>query len=137
MILQRWDLGEIIRNHTYIREIYSCNFEEKCLFSSEGLLHKLCRIYDYLGIQWSDSKEINVKVKFPDNSNPLFKDYWHRTTIRKSTESSSILMIDRLSGFFRKEVVFASSAWMGEFESFQGDEVVISPCVPVLQINKR
>lgn len=137
MTLDRWDLGEIIRNHTYIREIYSTCLEENCLFSSRDLLHKLSRIHDYLGIKRSESEEIIVKVKFPDNSNSLFRDYWHETTIRKSDERYLITKIDRFAGYITKEVVFASSEWMGEFESFPGDDVIISPCAPVLRIKAR
>jgi hypothetical protein len=137
MILQRWDPGEIIRNHTYIREIYSTCLEEHCLFSSKHLLYKLSRIYDYLGIRQPRSDEINVKVRLPGNSNPIYRDYWHKTTIRESQEKPFITKIDRFTNYIKKEVVLASSAWMGEFESFPGDEVVISPSVPVLQLYAR
>ena len=41
--------------------------------------------------------------------------------------NASITMMDRFSRYYQKEVVFASSAWMGEFESFPGDEIIISP----------
>lgn len=129
--MQRWDLGEIIRNHTYIREIYSTWNKEKCLFSSTDLFRKLGKIYDYLGIKWSIAEEIYVKVKLPDSSNPLFRDRWQETTIRRSDEKPLITMIDRFTWYVKKEVVLASSAWMGEFESFPGDEVVITPCIPV------
>jgi hypothetical protein len=134
MRLKRWDLGEIIRNHTYIREIYPSHLEENCLLSSKELVDKLCRIYDYLGVKCSDLKDIKVKVKLPDSSNPFYKNYWHETTIRKSEETPIITEIDRFIGYIRKEVILASSQWMADFESFQGDKVVISPCVPVLQI---
>jgi hypothetical protein len=127
MNLYTWDLGEIIRNHVYVREIYSTNLEDRCLFSSYCFLQKIGKLYDHLGIKWRALQEINIKVKLPDNPNPAYRDYWNETFIRKSDERTSITEMDRFSRCFNKEVVFASSAWMGEFESFQGDEVVISP----------
>ena len=125
--MHTFDLGEIIENHTYIREIYSTFYPEKCLFSSTGLLNKLGRIHDYLGLKWAKAGEIKVNVKLPDNSNPIFKDYWHETILRKSDESPLVTKIDRFSGYIKQEVVLASSAWMGAFESFPGDIVIISP----------
>ncbi|MFC1802853.1 hypothetical protein ACFL0D_02680 [Thermoproteota archaeon] len=133
--MQRWDLGEIIRNHTYVREISSTWNIEKCLFSSTDLLRKLGRIYDYLGIKWSIAKELHVRVKLPDSSNSLFRDCWQETTIRRSDEKPLITIIDSFTEYDKKEVVLASSAWMGHFDSFPGDEIVISPYIPVLQIS--
>ncbi|MBN1683198.1 hypothetical protein JW865_06570 [Candidatus Bathyarchaeota archaeon] len=133
MSLGTWDLGEIIRNHIYIREIYSSNQKGKCLFSSKDLLHKLTRIYENLGIKQSASQETQVKVKLPDNSNPVFRDYWNETTLRAIGEESFITEFDKLLGYHKKEVVFASSSWMGEFESHSGDEIVISP---LIKLNK-
>ena len=134
MNLQTWDLGEIIRNHVYVREIYPTNLKEKCLFTSLDFLQKLVKIYDYLGIKWSDSKEMNIKVKLPDNTNPTYRDHWNMTSIRKSDERLAIKKVDRFSRYYDKRVVFASSAWMGEYESFPGDEIIISP---ILQFMKN
>jgi hypothetical protein len=127
MSLQTWDLGEIIRNHVYVREIYSTNLEDRCLYSSNSFLQKLGALYDYLGMKWRERKEINIKVKLPDNQNPNYRDNWNKTSIRESNNKTSITMMDRFSRYYQKEVVFASSAWMGEFESFPGDEIIISP----------
>jgi hypothetical protein len=127
MSLQTWDLGEIIRNHVYVREIYSTNLEDRCLYSSNSFLQKLGALYDYLGMKWRERKEINIKVKLPDNQNPNYRDNWNKTSIRESNNKTSITMMDRCSRYYQTEVVFASSAWMGEFESFPGDEIIISP----------
>ena len=125
------DLGEIIKNHTYIREIYSTWYNEKKLFSSKGFIKKLGRIHEYLGLNWAKAEEINVKIKLPENSNPVFRDFWHETILKKSDEKISVTKIDRLTGYSKQEVVFASSAWMGAFESFPGDIIIISPIIPV------
>jgi hypothetical protein len=127
MHLQTWDLGEIIRNHVYVREIYSTNLVDGCLFASNSFLQKLGVLYDYLGIKWREYQEINVKVRLPDNSNSDYRDHWNETRIKISDDRASITVMDRFSRYFEKEVVFASSAWMGEFESFPGGEVVIAP----------
>ena len=127
MTLQSWDLGEIIRNHVYVREIYSTNLEDRCLFASNHFLQKLGVLYDYLGIKWRERQEINIKVKLPNNTNPEYRNHWNETMIKESKDRTSIKMMDRLTGYYKKEVVLASSAWMGEFESFQGDEIVITP----------
>ena len=127
MSLQTIDLGEIIRNHVYVREIYSTNLKNLCLFSSDSFLKRLGKLYDYLGINWKSLGELNIKVKLPDNQNPALRDSWRVTSIRRSDHRVSITTIDRFSRYYRKEVVFASSAWMGEFESFPGDEVIITP----------
>lgn len=129
MALQSWDLGEIIKNHTYVREIYSTNLENECLYASNHFLQKLGVLYDYLGIRWRERREINVKVKLPNNTNPEYRNKWNETMIRESKDRTFITMMSRFSGFFKKEVVLASSAWMGEFESFPGDEVVITPFI--------
>jgi hypothetical protein len=134
MSFQRIDLGEIIKNHVYVREIYSTNLIDKCLYSSKDFLEKLGRVYDYLGIKWKDTLGINIKIKLPDNSNPTYRDYWNETSIRKSDERTSITKLDRFSRYYKKEVVFASSAWLGEFESYPGDEIVISPLPSVTRI---
>lgn len=127
--MQKFDLGEIIENHIYVREIYSTWYNEKCLFSSTGLVNKLSRIHDYLGLKCVKAGEIKVNVKLPDNSNPIFKDSWHETILRKSDEETLVTKIDRFSGYIKQEVVLASSAWMGAFESFPGDIVIISPSI--------
>ena len=127
MSLQTLDLGEIIRNHIYIREIYSTNLRDRCLFSSDTFLKRLGKLYEYLGINWRSLEELNIKVKLPDNNNPDLRDYWNLTSIRRTDHRVSITKIDKFSRYYRKEVVFASSSWMGEFESFPGDEVIISP----------
>lgn len=129
--MQQFDLGEIIENHTYIREVFSTWNQEKCLFSSSSLMKKLSRIHDYLGIKCAKAEEINVKVKLPDNSNSVLRDSWHETILKKSDEKLSVIKIDRFVGYIKQEVVFASSAWMGTFESFPGDIVIISPSIPV------
>ena len=127
--MHKFDLGEIIENHIYVREIYSTWCHEKCLFSSTGLVNKLGRIHDYLGLKWAKAGEIKVNVKLPDNSNPIFKDYWHETILRKSDEKPLVTKIDRFSGYVKQEVVLGSSAWMGAFETFPGDIVIISPSI--------
>jgi hypothetical protein len=127
MSLQTLDLGEIIRNHIYVREIYSTNLKDRCLFSSDILLKRLGKLYEYLGINWRSLEELNIRVKLPNNHNPDLRDYWNLTSIKRTDHRVSITKIDRFSRYYRKEVVFASSAWMGEFESFPGDEVIISP----------
>ena len=129
--MQQFDLGEIIENHTYIREIYSTWHQEKCLFSSTRLIKKLCRIHDYLGLSWTKAEEINVKVKLPDNSNPILRDSWHETMLKESDEKLLVTKMDKFAGYKKQEVVLASSAWMGAFESFPGDIVVISPSIPL------
>ena len=121
------DLGEVIKNHVYIREIYSTNQKERCLFSTDSFLKKLGKLYECLGICWRNLLEFNVRVKLPDNHNQNLRDYWNETIIRESDQKTSITKIDRFSRYYNKEVVFASSAWMGEFETFPGDEVIISP----------
>ena len=129
MTLQSWDLDEIIRNHVYVREIYSTNLDDGCLYASNQFLQKLGVLYDYLGIKWRERQEINVKVKLPNNTNPEYRNHWNETMIKESKDRTFITMMSRFSGFFKKEVVLASSAWMGEFESFPGDEVVITPFI--------
>ena len=121
------DLGEVIKNHVYIREIYSTNQKERCLFSTDSFLKKLGKVYDCLGIHWRTLQELNVRVKLPDNHNQKYRDYWNETIIRESDQKASITEINRYSGYYNKEVILASSAWMGEFETFPGDEVIISP----------
>lgn len=134
----RWDLGEIVRNHIYVREIYAICYKEKerCLFSSEDLFNKLTRLYDYLGVRQSKNDEIKVKIKLPSNPNSIYRNQWHETNIKKSGESHLRTKIDRFFRYIKNEVVLASSPWMGDFETFPGDKVVISCCAPV-PANKR
>jgi hypothetical protein len=134
MNLQTWDLGEIIKNHAYVREIYPTNLKEKCLFSSSDFLRKLVKIYNNLGIKWSESQEMNIRVKLPDNPNPVYRDNWNITKIKKANERPSIKKIDRFSRYYDKQVVFASNAWMGEYETFPGDEIIITP-IPTFNRN--
>ena len=131
MNLQTWDLGEIIRNHVYIREIYPTNLKDKCLFSSKDFLQKLAKINEYLGINWK-SHEITIKIKLPYSSYPEYRDHWNLTSLRKSDERNSITHVDRYSRNYDKEVVFASSEWMGEYDAFPGDEIIISP-IPLIR----
>jgi hypothetical protein len=128
------DLGEIIRNHIYVREIYAICYEEqeRYLFLSEDLFKKLTRLHDYLGVRQSQIDEIKVRIKLPLNPNPKFRDQWQVTNVKKSVESPLVLEIDRFNRYFKNEVVLASSTWMGYFETFPGDRVVISCCAPVL-----
>lgn len=130
---KRWDLGEIVRNYIYVREIYATcyNEKERCLFSSKDLFNKLSLLYDYLGVKKSTNEEIRVKIKLPSNPNPRLRDQWHETSIKKSNDNHLITKIDRLYRYFKNEVVFATNVWMGDFETFPGDEVVISCCYPV------
>jgi len=67
-----WDTGEIIRNHVYMRKVYSAdrNGGEECLFSSEELHDKLACIYDRLGVEPRSEDELSVVVKLPRNTNP-------------------------------------------------------------------
>jgi hypothetical protein len=130
----RKDLGEIIRNNIYVREIYAICYQEneKCLFSSEYLFNKLTRIYDFLGVKQPINREIKVKIKLPSNPNPKLRDYWHETMIKKSHEDHLVTKIDRFFRYYKNEVVYASDTWMGDFETFPGDKVVISCCFPVM-----
>ena len=128
-----WDLGEIIRNHVYVRQIYSADKREtgEYLFSSDDLHEKLACIYDRLGIEPHTEDEISVIVKLPRNPNPVFRDWWHLTTIKKAEERPLVMRLDRLVGCREGEAVLATKVWINRFESKPGDEVIISPCVPV------
>lgn len=127
MNLQTIDLGEIIRNHVYVREIYSTNLKDRCLFSSANFLQRLGKLHEYLGVNWRNLDELCVRVKLPDSHNPALRDYWTETSIRRCDHKVSVTKIDIFSRYYSKEVVFASSAWMGEFESFPGDKIIITP----------
>lgn len=136
MNLQSFDLGEIIKNHVYVREIYSTNLKDQCLFSTESFLKRIGRLYDYLGIHWRNLWEFDIRVKLPNNPNPSLRDYWNETIIKRLDQRASITITDRFSRYYYKEVIFASSAWMGEFDSFPGDEIIISP-LPCTQLSLR
>ena len=126
---QTRDLGEIIRNHVYVREVYPTSNNEKCLYTSIGFLKKLAKIYTHLGIHLGVFHEMDIKVKLPDNPNPAYRNHWRETTIRKSRDKTTVKALDKFFRYYNKEVVFASSAWMGEYESFPGDEIVIMPLI--------
>jgi len=128
-----WDIDEIIRNHVYVRQVYTAEKNQygDCLFSSEELHHKLAAIYDRLGIEPRLEDELGVVVKLPRNQNPILRDWWHPTTIKKTDQRPLVMRLDRLAGCLRSEAVLATKAWIKRFESKPGDEVIISPCVPV------
>jgi hypothetical protein len=126
------DLGEVIRNHVYVRQIYSANKREdgEYLLSSENLHEKLACIYDRLGVEPRSQDELSVVVKLPRNPNPILRDWWHQTTIKKTDEQPMVMRLDRLVGCLKNEAVLATKVWINKFESKPGDEVIISPCVP-------
>lgn len=128
-----YDLGEVIRNHVYLRQVYKAdeNEGEDCLFSSEELHEKLAAIYDRLGVEPRLEDELGVVVKLPRNRNPILREWWHPTTIKKTDERPLVMRLDRLAGFLRSEAVLATKAWIKRFESKPGDEVIISPRIPV------
>ncbi len=128
-----YDLGEVIRNHFYVRQVYSADRRDAgdCLFSSEELHGKLACIYDRLGVEPRMEDELGVVVKLPSNPNPILRDRWHPTTIKKTDERPLAMRLDGLAGFLRNEVVLATKTWIKNFESTPGDDVIISPCVPV------
>ena len=132
-----YDLGEVIRNHVYVRQVYSANKNEggDCLFSSKELHGKLACIYDRLGVEPRYEDELSVVVKLPRNPNPILRDWWHPTTIKKTDEQPLVMRLDRLVGCLRSEAVLATKSWIDRFESQPGDEVIISPCVPAPELN--
>lgn len=132
-----WDTGEIIRNHVYMRKVYSAdrNGGEECLFSSEELHDKLACIYDRLGVEPRSEDELSIVVKLPRNPNPILREWWHQTTIKRTDERPQVMRLDRLVGCMKNEAVLATKAWINRFESKPGDEVIISPCVPVPDIS--
>ena len=127
-----WDMGEIIRNHVYVRQVYSSDKKEggEYLFSSENLHEKLACIHERLGVEPRSEDELSVVVKLPRNPNPILRDWWHPTTIKKTDEQPLVMRLDRLVGCIKSETVLATKAWINKFESKPGDEVIISPCVP-------
>jgi hypothetical protein len=131
--MQRRDLGEIITGYRYVREVYSANKKDKgeCLLSSEELFTKLIGIYDAFGIDPIEEDKMGIRVKLPNNQNPILRDWWHGTTIKKTGEQAVIIKIDRFAGYIEGEAVLATTRWMRSFESNPGDKVIISPCVPV------
>lgn len=126
------DLGEVIRNHVYVRQVYSANKREggEYLLSSEDLHEKLACIYNRLGVEPRSQDELSVVVKLPRNPNPILRDWWHQTTIKKTDEQPLVMRLDRLVGCIKNEAVLATKVWINKFESRPGDEVIISPCVP-------
>ncbi len=133
-----WDMGEIIRNHVYVRQVYTADKNEggDCLFSSEELHHKLASIYDRLGVEPRIEDELGVVVKLPRNQNPILRDWWHPTTIKKTDQRPLVMRLDSLAGCLRSEAVLATRAWIKRFESKPGDEVIISPCVPAPKLQR-
>jgi hypothetical protein len=131
------DLGEVIRNHIYVRQLYSADRREggELLFSSGDLHEKLSCIYDRLGVEPRTQDELSVVVKLPGNPNPILRDWWHPTTIKKTEEQPLVIRLDRLVGCLKNEAVLATKAWIDRFESKPGDEVIISPCVPAPEIS--
>jgi len=132
-----WDLGEVVKNHVYVRQVYSAVKKEggDFLFSSEELHGKLACIYDRLGVEPRSEDELSVVVKLPRNPNPILRDWWHPTTIKKTDEQPLVIRLDRLVGCLRNEAVLATKAWINRFEAKPGDEVIISPCVPAPDLN--
>ncbi len=135
--MQRRDLGEIIGRYVYTRRVYSAHsstyikYNEECLLSSGELFSKLSSIYDRLGIEPLDEYEIDVMVKLPKSPNPIFREWWHETRIRKIDEKPVVMKIDKLVGYIERDVVLATKPWMRSFEVEPGNKVVISPCVPL------
>ena len=132
-----YDLGEVIRNHVYVRQVYSADRREggDCLFSSKELHGKLACIYDRLGVEPRSEDELSVVVKLPRNPNPILRDWWHPTTIKKTDEQPFVMRLDRLVGCLRSEAVLATKSWINRFESKPGDEVIISPYVPAPELS--
>jgi len=128
-----WDTGEIIRNHVYVRQVFSAarNGGEECLFSSEELHGKLACIYERLGFAPRTMAELGVVVKLPRNPNPVLRERWHQTTLKRTEERVKVLRLDTLVGCTEHEAVLATRAWIERFESRPGDQVIISPCIPV------
>ena len=127
--MQFWDPGEIIKNYTYVRQLYSVRKkrENYCLFSSEVLINKLNKIYYNLGIHSLKRDEIQVSVKLPNNQNPIFRDWWHPTIIKKSEEQTYVIKFDSIVGLIKNEVVLATKEWLQYHESNSGDKIIISP----------
>jgi hypothetical protein len=134
--MNSWDPGEIIKNHVYIRQIYSAIKIEKgaFLFSSCRLIKQLLSLYKSLGIKPLTMEEINVNVKFPKHSNPLYWSLWHETMMKKSVEQPYVIRFDRLSGYIKNEVLLATKEWIRDFELKPGEEAIISPCIPVPEL---
>jgi hypothetical protein len=128
-----YDLGEVIRNHVYVRQVYSADRRESgdCLFSSKELHGKLAAIYDRLGFEPRNEDELGIVVKLPRNQNPILRDWWHPTTIKRTDERPQVMRLDSLAGCLRSEAVLATRSWINRFESKPGDHVIISPCLPI------
>ena len=127
------DLGEIIRNHVYVRHVYSADRREggEYLFSSVDFHSKMACMYGRLGIVPRSEDELSVVVRLPRNPNPILRDCWHPTTIKKTDEEPLVMRLDRLVGCLTNEVVLATKKWINKFESKPGEKVMISPCVPL------
>lgn len=134
--MKSWDPGEIIKNHVYVRKIYSSikNENGACLFSSCRLIKQFLSLYKSLGIQPLTINEIHVNVKFPKHSNPLYRNLWHEALMKKSVEQPYVIKFDRLSGYIKNEVLLATKEWIRDFELKPGEEAIISPCIPVPEL---
>lgn len=126
-------MGEIIRNHVYVRQVYSADKREdgEYLYSSNDLHDKLVCIHDRLGVEPQSIDEVSVNVRLPKNPNPILRDWWHPTMIRKIEEQPMVMRMDGLAGLIEREAVLATREWIDRFESRPGDMVIISPIVPV------
>lgn len=127
----RLDLGEIIRNHTYIREIQATSTRDadNHLLSSPELFHKLSKIYEYIDISKPD-KTLDVNIRLPTNPNPNYSKKWRHIKIKTLAEKPSIVKIDTLARYYTSEVVLASDKWMSNHESFPGDKIIMKPSIP-------
>lgn len=134
--LKSWDPGEIIKNHVYVRQIYSSKKKEKgaFLFSSCHLLKQLLSLYKSLGIQPFTIEKIHINVKLPNNSNPIYRNLWHETVMKETMEQPYVIKYDRLHGYIKNEVLLATIEWIRDFELKPGEEAVISPCIPVPEL---
>jgi hypothetical protein len=134
--MKSWDPGEIIKNHAYVRQIYSSKKKENgaVLFSSCNLIKQLLSIYTRMGIHPLTIEEIHVNVKLPNHSNPIYSNWWHETVMKKTVEQPYVLKFDRLLGYIKNEVLLASREWIRDFELKPGEEAIISPCIPVPEL---
>jgi len=125
-------IGEIVKNHFYIREIQSLCGEdsENKLVVSKSLYEKLSKIYEYIGIK-SGSQEVKARIQLPSNPNPQYRREWNTIELKASDERPQITIIDSLARYYKKEVVLASDEWLYKHESIPGDPVIISPCLPI------
>ena len=75
--------------------------------------------------------ELDVRVRLPNNPNPIFRERWHETTIKITDEQPLIVKIDRLAGYIEDEIVLATRIWMKGFEAEPGEKVILTPNLPV------